>query len=61
MVSQVPRVTQTEFCQGRTMRWALAWSFYDDVIVPVSWCERVGELLVPVSTSPRRRPLPDGY
>ncbi|KAM3875239.1 RNA N(6)-adenosine-methyltransferase mettl16 [Diretmus argenteus] len=30
----VPNVTHTEFCQGRTMRWALAWSFYDDVIVP---------------------------
>ncbi|GAA6225022.1 U6 small nuclear RNA (adenine-(43)-N(6))-methyltransferase [Lates japonicus] len=30
----VPKVTHTEFCQGRTMRWALAWSFYDDVIVP---------------------------
>lgn len=30
----VPKVTYTEFCQGRTMRWALAWSFYDDVIVP---------------------------
>lgn len=33
---QVPKVTYTEFCQGRTMRWALAWSFYDDVTVPVS-------------------------
>lgn len=33
---QVPKVTHTEFCQGRTMRWALAWSFYDDVMVPVS-------------------------
>ncbi|KAI3354323.1 hypothetical protein L3Q82_018840, partial [Scortum barcoo] len=31
---EVPKVTHTEFCQGRTMRWALAWSFYDDVIVP---------------------------
>lgn len=30
----VSKVTHTEFCQGRTMRWALAWSFYDDVIVP---------------------------
>ncbi|XP_077423103.1 RNA N(6)-adenosine-methyltransferase mettl16 isoform X2 [Vanacampus margaritifer] len=30
----VAKVTHTEFCQGRTMRWALAWSFYDDVIVP---------------------------
>ncbi|XP_028856472.1 RNA N6-adenosine-methyltransferase mettl16-like [Denticeps clupeoides] len=30
----VPKVTHTEFCQGRTMRWALAWSFYEDVLVP---------------------------
>uniref|UniRef100_A0A8C5EXG3 U6 small nuclear RNA (adenine-(43)-N(6))-methyltransferase n=1 Tax=Gouania willdenowi TaxID=441366 RepID=A0A8C5EXG3_GOUWI len=30
----VRKVTHTEFCQGRTMRWALAWSFYDEVIVP---------------------------
>lgn len=31
---KVPKVTHTEFCQGRTMRWALAWSYYDDVTVP---------------------------
>lgn len=31
---RVPKVTHTEFCQGRTMRWALAWSYYDDVTVP---------------------------
>ncbi|KAJ7313515.1 hypothetical protein JRQ81_004956 [Phrynocephalus forsythii] len=30
----VPKVTHTEFCQGRTMRWALAWSFYENVQVP---------------------------
>lgn len=35
---QVPKVTHTEFCQGRTMRWALAWSFYDDMMAPVSLC-----------------------
>lgn len=34
---QVPKVTHTEFCQGRTMRWALAWSFYEDVTMPVSY------------------------
>ncbi|XP_067326179.1 RNA N6-adenosine-methyltransferase METTL16 isoform X2 [Anolis sagrei] len=31
--AKVPKVTHTEFCQGRTMRWALAWSFYEDVTV----------------------------
>uniref|UniRef100_A0A8C1NYC8 U6 small nuclear RNA (adenine-(43)-N(6))-methyltransferase n=2 Tax=Cyprinus carpio TaxID=7962 RepID=A0A8C1NYC8_CYPCA len=36
----VPKVTHTEFCQGRTMRWALAWSFYDDVPVPSPPCKR---------------------
>nr|XP_020667347.1 methyltransferase-like protein 16 isoform X1 [Pogona vitticeps] len=30
----VSKVTHTEFCQGRTMRWALAWSFYENVKVP---------------------------
>ncbi|XP_063812096.1 RNA N6-adenosine-methyltransferase METTL16 [Pseudophryne corroboree] len=33
-VQGVPKVAHTEFYQGRTMRWALAWSFYDDVTVP---------------------------
>ncbi|XP_054859025.1 RNA N6-adenosine-methyltransferase METTL16 isoform X2 [Eublepharis macularius] len=33
-VHGVPKVTHTEFCQGRTMRWALAWSFYENVKVP---------------------------
>ncbi|KAJ8342208.1 hypothetical protein SKAU_G00321360 [Synaphobranchus kaupii] len=36
----VPKVTHTEFCQGRTMRWALAWSFYDDVAVPSPPCKK---------------------
>ncbi|KAG8139893.1 putative U6 small nuclear RNA protein, partial [Naja naja] len=29
-IHRVPKVTHTEFCQGRTMRWALAWSFYEN-------------------------------
>lgn len=32
-IQEVPKITHTEFCQGQTMTWALAWSFYDDVIV----------------------------
>ncbi|CDQ59041.1 unnamed protein product [Oncorhynchus mykiss] len=32
-ISGVPKVNHTEFCQGRTMHWALAWNFYDDVTV----------------------------
>ncbi|XP_056329744.1 RNA N6-adenosine-methyltransferase mettl16 [Danio aesculapii] len=36
----VAKVTHTEFCQGRTMRWALAWSFYDDVPVPSPPCKK---------------------
>ncbi|XP_043945844.1 RNA N6-adenosine-methyltransferase METTL16 [Protopterus annectens] len=36
----VPKVAHTEFCQGRTMRWALAWSFYDDVTVPSPPCKK---------------------
>jgi hypothetical protein len=38
------------------MRWALAWSFYDDVIVPVSWPE-VGELVIPSSSQRRSAQL----
>ncbi|CAN0055712.1 unnamed protein product [Lampetra planeri] len=30
----VPRITTTTFCQGRTMRWALAWSFHHNLAVP---------------------------
>ncbi|XP_040279431.1 RNA N6-adenosine-methyltransferase METTL16 [Bufo bufo] len=33
-IQGVPKVAHTEFYQGRTMRWALAWSFYDDVTIP---------------------------
>lgn len=36
----VPKVAHTEFCQGRTMRWALAWSFYDDVTIPSPPCKK---------------------
>ncbi|RXN13252.1 lissencephaly-1 -like protein [Labeo rohita] len=38
--AKVSKVTHTEFCQGRTMRWALAWSFYDDVPVPSPPCKK---------------------
>ncbi|MEE6468783.1 hypothetical protein FKM82_008379 [Ascaphus truei] len=36
----VPKVAHTEFYQGRTMRWALAWSFYDVVVIPSPPCKR---------------------
>ncbi|KAJ8377564.1 hypothetical protein AAFF_G00255820 [Aldrovandia affinis] len=36
----VAKVTHTEFCQGRTMRWALAWSFYEDVAMPSPPCKK---------------------
>ena len=39
-IQGVPKVTYTEFCQGRTLRWALAWSFYDDVTEPSPPSER---------------------
>lgn len=25
----ITNVTETQFCQGHTMRWAIAWSFHD--------------------------------
>uniref|UniRef100_A0A2D4K6L5 U6 small nuclear RNA (adenine-(43)-N(6))-methyltransferase n=2 Tax=Micrurus paraensis TaxID=1970185 RepID=A0A2D4K6L5_9SAUR len=39
-IHRVPKVTYTEFCQGRTMRWALAWSFYEDVRIPSPPCKK---------------------
>lgn len=27
--SNILNVSETQFCQGRTMRWAIAWSFHD--------------------------------
>ncbi|XP_077336622.1 RNA N(6)-adenosine-methyltransferase METTL16 isoform X2 [Lithobates pipiens] len=33
-IQGVSKVAYTEFYQGKTMRWALAWSFYDDVTIP---------------------------
>lgn len=32
---QIKTVTTTEFCQGHTMRWGVAWSFLPDVVVQV--------------------------
>ncbi|XP_033626955.1 RNA N6-adenosine-methyltransferase mettl16-like [Asterias rubens] len=28
---KIRNVTTTEFCQGRTMRWGIAWTFHDDI------------------------------
>uniref|UniRef100_A0A2D4NEX4 U6 small nuclear RNA (adenine-(43)-N(6))-methyltransferase n=2 Tax=Micrurus spixii TaxID=129469 RepID=A0A2D4NEX4_9SAUR len=39
-IHRVPKITYTEFCQGRTMRWALAWSFYENVKVPSPPCKK---------------------
>ncbi|XP_033748089.1 RNA N6-adenosine-methyltransferase mettl16-like [Pecten maximus] len=33
---QVPKFTTTEFCQGKTMRWGLAWTFDQTVSFPKS-------------------------
>uniref|UniRef100_A0AAQ5X087 U6 small nuclear RNA (adenine-(43)-N(6))-methyltransferase n=1 Tax=Amphiprion ocellaris TaxID=80972 RepID=A0AAQ5X087_AMPOC len=45
----VPKVTHTEFCQGRTMRWALAWSFYDDVTSPPNKKRKLEKARKPLS------------
>ena len=34
---QLKTVTTTEFCQGHTMRWGVAWSFLPDVAVKVCY------------------------
>jgi methyltransferase len=31
---KVANIAETEFCQGRTMRWGLAWSFHEDYPLP---------------------------
>ncbi|XP_072048022.1 RNA N(6)-adenosine-methyltransferase mettl16-like [Amphiura filiformis] len=31
---KIRNFTTTEFCQGRTMRWGIAWTFHDDITVP---------------------------
>ena len=36
--SGVASVSSTEFCQGRTMRWAVAWSFQSEISYPVNLC-----------------------
>ncbi|KAK3084835.1 hypothetical protein FSP39_019944 [Pinctada imbricata] len=33
---EIPNFTTTEFCQGKTMRWGIAWSFDSSVIFPKS-------------------------
>ncbi len=35
-VFQISNVGVTEFCQGRTMRWGLGWTFDESVTFPVS-------------------------
>lgn len=32
----IASMSTTEFCQGRTMRWAVAWSFDNSITYPVS-------------------------
>ncbi|XP_046544029.1 LOW QUALITY PROTEIN: RNA N6-adenosine-methyltransferase mettl16-like [Haliotis rubra] len=33
---KVPKYATTEFCQGKTMRWGIAWSFDESVVFPKS-------------------------
>ena len=41
---QVTNMATTEFCQGRTMRWAIAWTFDDKIIFPVNLLHRLNEI-----------------
>jgi len=34
-VSQITNIGTTEFCQGKTMRWGLAWTFDPNITFPV--------------------------
>jgi len=41
MCSQVPVVTSTEFVQGRTWRWGVAWSFVSDSKTKVKYIKYI--------------------
>ncbi|XP_793611.2 RNA N6-adenosine-methyltransferase mettl16 [Strongylocentrotus purpuratus] len=55
---KIRNVTHTEFCQGRTMRWGIAWTFKEDMESPLPACpkRKLAEKNVPFTVT-----VPDTY
>ncbi|XP_030847867.1 RNA N6-adenosine-methyltransferase mettl16-like [Strongylocentrotus purpuratus] len=55
---KIRNVTHTEFCQGRTMRWGIAWTFKEDMESPLLACpkRKLAEKNVPFTVT-----VPDTY
>ncbi|XP_063967466.1 RNA N6-adenosine-methyltransferase mettl16-like isoform X1 [Lytechinus pictus] len=55
---KVQNVTHTEFCQGRTMRWGIAWTFKEDIQSPLPACKMRKAV---EKNTPFTVPVPDTY
>lgn len=47
--SNILNVSETQFCQGRTMRWAIAWSFHDLKLPNLTYFIPVNKLIYQLS------------